>query len=291
MFEVQNKISGVESEFWCSSWKNNRIVTGSLDGNIRVWDNDLVLLKQLSASPLGLVSVATDGIHVASTSLDGKLKVWNIETEAMKEKNVGCGDVWQVKWQPSSSMLAYSTQDGCIVQVDASDLETPLTTYKGQSSSFVTTIAFSPDGKYVAAGNKNGVISIFDVIGGNEITHIEGHHSPIRCLAFSYNNTILSGADDKSINIFDSMTGKKLGSLIGHSGWVLGIACSPNGSHIASCSTDKTIKIWATADKSCLTTLHHHTHQVVSLEWSAFGDFLTSISQDQSIISYRCISK
>jgi hypothetical protein len=41
-------------------------VTGSLDGKVRVWDNDLVLLKQFEASPLGITSVATNGYGVLS---------------------------------------------------------------------------------------------------------------------------------------------------------------------------------------------------------------------------------
>jgi WD repeat-containing protein 61 len=294
MFEVQNKISGVESEFWCFSWKNNRIVTGSLDGIIRVWDNDLVLLKQWNVSPLGLISLATNGVDVASSSMDGKLKIWNIETGELKDgqsKTIGCGDLWQVKWQPSSSAIAYSSS-GKIERVDIKDLENPLSEFAGTSSAFITSLAFSADGKYIASGNKDGVISIFDVIGGNEVAYIaDAHNTPIRCLAFSYNNTILSGADDKSVNIFDCVTGKKLGSLVGHSGLVSGISCSPNGAHIATCSSDKTIKIWSTADKSCLNTLHHHTAPVVALEWSMLGDYLVSISHDQSIISYRCVSK
>jgi len=290
MFEVQNNIAGCDSEFWCVTWKNNRIVTGSIDGKVRIWDNDLVLLKQLASSPLGVISVATNGFDVASSSMDGKLRIWNMETGELKQDlNIGCGNIWQIKWQPESSVLAYSNSTGGISRLDTITNEN-LPLLQGPST-FVTALAYSPDGKFIASGNREGVITIFDVIGGIETVKIEAHVTPIRCISFSYSNTILSGAEDKLINIFDIFSGKKLGSLSGHSSWLFGISCSPNSTQVASCSADKTVKIWSLADNSCLTTLHHHTGQVLGVEWGTYGDYLVSISEDKSIISYKCISK
>jgi len=271
-------------------WKNNRIITGSIGGTVRVWDNDLNLQRQIEVSKLGIVSVVTNGYDFACTSLDGKLKLYDNETgELKKELTFGCGNVWQLRWHPESNILAYS--NGNNIGRISLDSEESFSVLSG-SDSFSTSLAYSPDGNYLASGFKDGSIAIFESSTVNLVTTIkEAHLSPIRCLAFFNNNTIYSGGDDKAINIFDISSGSRLGALTGHSSWIYSISCSPKRNLIASCSADKTIKIWSTSDNTLLSTLYQHTGQVMGVEWSAFGDYLVSVGEDKAIIIYKCISK
>jgi WD repeat-containing protein 61 len=289
MFEVQNKFQS-DAELWNVSWKNNRIVTGSINGKISVFDTDIVLLKQFEASALGIVSIATDGIDVVCSTMDGKLKYWNIERGELKlDRHFGCGNIWHIRWQPNSSIIAFSNSEGGISRFDLVTQES-LPVLQG-ASSFITALAYSQDGKYLASGNKEGGITIFETASGTQVNQFDAHSCPIRCVAFSYSNTLLTGADDQMINIFDIFSKSKLGTLYGHSSWIFSISCSSNQTHVASCSADKTVRVWSLADNTCLTTLHHHTEQVLGIEWSAFGDYLVSVSEDKSIISYKCLSK
>jgi len=71
--------------------------------------------------------------------------------------------------------------------------------------------------------------------------------------------------------------------LSGHSGEVLEIAFSPDGSLLASASTDNSVKVWNTADGSLLYTLEGHTDTVLSLAFSPDGALLLSGSRDRTV--------
>ena len=74
---------------------------------------------------------------------------------------------------------------------------------------------------------------------------LEGHSYPVNSVAYSPNGTkIISGSDDKTVKIWDAITGICLKTLEGHSETVFSVAYSPDGTKIISGSHDTTVKIW-----------------------------------------------
>ena len=58
-------------------------------------------------------------------------------------------------------------------------------------------------------------------------------------LAFSPNGTqIVSRSKDKTLQLWDAMSGAHLNTLSGHSDWVQSVAFSPDGRQIVSGSSD-----------------------------------------------------
>ena len=58
----------------------------------------------------------------------------------------------------------------------------------------------------------------------------------------------MSGSSDLTLRIWDAHTGQiLLGPLGGHTGSVLSVTYSPDGSHIASGSHDRSVRVWDAA--------------------------------------------
>src|SRR5438876_12414882 len=77
--------------------------------------------------------------------------------------------------------------------------------------------------------------------------------------------------------------GAEVRKLKGHQGSVLAVAFSPDGKVLASCSRDKTIKIWDPATGELKKALSEHTGDVYGVAFSWQGDFLASGGRDKII--------
>ncbi|KAG1843729.1 WD40-repeat-containing domain protein, partial [Suillus tomentosus] len=78
---------------------------------------------------------------------------------------------------------------------------------------------------------------------------LEGHTDWVRSVSFSPDGTrIVSGSDDKTIQLWDAGTGQPVGEpLKGHTDWVRSVSFSPDGTRIISSSDDGTVRVWYAA--------------------------------------------
>eukprot|EP01126_Amoeba_proteus_P024274 TRINITY_DN2448_c0_g2_i2.p1 TRINITY_DN2448_c0_g2~~TRINITY_DN2448_c0_g2_i2.p1 ORF type:complete len:221 (+),score=34.44 TRINITY_DN2448_c0_g2_i2:62-724(+) len=206
MFEVKNHVKDAHlSEVWALSWRRNKIMTGAVDGTIKVWNRDLELQHQLDASPLAIVSVSSNTQNVGvSTGLDGHIRAWNLESGVLLlDIDSGPGvNAWNIACQPGTGQVGTTGASG---QIQIWDLNKGMKAGHYQTnSSFTTAISYSSDGKLVACGTKEGNVIVFDTTSGKVLHTLEAHFSPVRCLDFSHSgNLLFTGSDDMHINIFD----------------------------------------------------------------------------------------
>jgi WD40 repeat protein len=87
-------------------------------------------------------------------------------------------------------------------------------------------------------------------------------------------------------------------SLEGHADRVWFVCWSPDGSQLASCSGDKTVRIWAkqrlapaseVAEWHCVAVLEEaHTRTVRACSWSPNGRYLATASFDATTAIWEC---
>jgi hypothetical protein len=77
--------------------------------------------------------------------------------------------------------------------------------------------------------------------------------------------------------------------LEGHTNSVFALACTPDGTTLASGSSDKTIRLWRLADNTCTAILKGHTNSVLALACTPDGTTLASSSHDNTIRLWRLV--
>ena len=83
-------------------------------------------------------------------------------------------------------------------------------------------------------------------------------------------------------------------TLTGHISWIRSVSWSSDRKHIASCSNDKTIRVWDAQSGNCIHTLKGHTAGVYSVTWSPDSKYLASGAGDTMVkvwdtTTYNCI--
>jgi hypothetical protein len=115
----------------------------------------------------------------------------------------------------------------------------------------VASLAFSPDGKMLAAGCYDAVIRLLDTASGKEIRHMEGHGNVAYSLAFSADGrTLASGSFDKTVRLWEAFSGLQIAAYQGHRGPVTAVAMRKDGRGIFSGSADTSILVWDTTGRS-----------------------------------------
>lgn len=114
----------------------------------------------------------------------------------------------------------------------------------------VTTLVFSPDGKYIASGGGGAGVILTDVTTGEPVTTLRAHHGAITSLAFSRDGKWLAtGSTDRTCRVFDVETGYEWLVLRGHTQRIQSIDFHPDGDRLVTASTDGSMKVWNIRDR------------------------------------------
>ncbi len=119
---------------------------------------------------------------------------------------------------------------------------------------------------------------------------IKGHFGNINAIAIHPDgNTLISGSDDRQINLWNLPTGKLLYTFSGQAEAVLSVAISPDGKQVISGSVDRKISSWQLATKkynrtfSYLNSPYSHNGFVNAVVYSPNGNIIVSASTDKII--------
>jgi len=153
-------------------------------------------------------------------------------------------------------------------------------------------VAFSPDSSQVVTtvdGPGSGVVQVWDVATGKELTRLEGHEGPVWDVSFHPDGEqIATASPDKTARLWSARTGQML-ALCQHAGEVCNVWFSPDGQRFVTCSGEMTAQEWTRAqmwdarDGRLLWNLQVHTDNLKSVVFSADAQKLITASRDSTV--------
>jgi RNA polymerase sigma factor (sigma-70 family) len=148
----------------------------------------------------------------------------------------------------------------------------------------VHTVAVSPDGKTVAAGDSDRTIHLWQAATGRELSPVVGHQGAVSAIAFSPDSKILASAGyDGALRLWDVATGSGLRTLEGHEDVVTAVTFSPDGKTLAAAGADGKIRLWEVSTGRALRSCAGHRGRVWSATWAGDGKTLASGGGDKTL--------
>lgn len=151
----------------------------------------------------------------------------------------------------------------------------------------LTALAYSPDGKFLAAAAGRSVLLFGAETGKIEAT-LSGHPGPLTTVWISPDGRTLVAAGgrpgiDGSITVWDLATKSKRHEIQGHKDSILDAAFAPDGTRLATASYDREIKLWDLNEGKELRTLKDHTDAVYAVAFAPNGALLASAGADRTV--------
>ena len=149
----------------------------------------------------------------------------------------------------------------------------------------VTSVAITPDTKFVVTGSADRTVRIWDTLSGKEIRQLKGHTGKVTGVAvIDYEEDwIVSTSDDGTVRLWDLATGKELGQLVGHSGPVKCVSVAKNWPYIVTGGADRTVRFWDPLTLKERFRYTEHSGAITSIALSPGGRFVLSGSADGKV--------
>ncbi|MBK6836391.1 MAG: caspase family protein [Bacteroidetes bacterium] len=201
------------------------------------------------------MTVTNDGNYIVAAGDDKAVKVWSLQTgEVVKEflGEIGLGSagiISSIALSPDNKYLAVggsfatdmtSMKGGGDVRIY--DFKTKkIVALLTDNALPVNTLAFSPDGKLLATGNKGKTIRTYSMDNFKLQKTMEGHEREVWHLCFAGNKKVVSCSLDGTVKLWNAEKGKEIASQKLHTGMITRVAASKDGKRIYSSGEDKQI--------------------------------------------------
>lgn len=273
-----------------------RVVSGSDDGQVRVWDvrTGAIVIGPLKghAGSIYSIAISHDGARIISSSYDRTIRVWDTQTgDSIGTPLKGHTDmIWSVAFSPDSTHIISGSSDETIRIWDGKTGGPIGEPIKGHTG-VVFSVAFSPSGNQIISCSGDGTIRIWDAHTRALLGEpLEGHTWKVYKAIFSSDGTrIISASHDGTIRISNADNRTAIGELREDSA-ILSMALSPDEARIVSGSQDRSIHIWDLRSRALIgAPLKGHTERVYSVAFLPDNARVISCSGDGTICIWAAL--
>ena len=196
------------------------------------------------------VAFSPDNARIVTGSRDRAVEIWDVQTGALLRLLDGQGEVFSVAYSPDGMLIAAgsgSSGSGAPGQVSVWDAQTGalLWTRKGHSERCLS-VAFSPDGSTLGSAGSDNTVRLWSPRAGRLERILEAPDVLMTCaVAFAPDSkTLASGGSDGRARLWDINKGTVLRLFPSQEATVQSVAFAPNGKLLACGSQNGVVNLW-----------------------------------------------
>jgi WD40 repeat protein len=277
------------------------LIAAGADGTLRLWNvaarGHPVAVATLARAdktlPLYTAAFSPDGRVIAAAGAGKVVKLWQVSgsgtvTPLGQPLTGPTYTVYSIAFSRDGRLLAAGSADGTVRLWDVANPARPRPVGRplkvpgaAGAGGYVQSVAFSADGKTLAAGTSVKTVWLWNVsrpaapvrFRGMPLT---GPAEMVSSVAFSPSGTTLAASsEDNKVWLWsvhaNRRTATRDGTLAGATDWANTIAFSPDGRSLAEGTSDASVFVWNLARKAITATLAQ-PQPVTSVTWDGQGE-------------------
>ncbi|KAI0902500.1 WD40 repeat-like protein [Annulohypoxylon nitens] len=272
---------GHSDSVYCQQFDENKIITGSRDKTIRIWDMHTLQCRLIIGPPRAFTDTSIlfdqtgQPMHYAlcpdNQQVNTSVPV-TVSFPIHHSASILC-------LQYDDDILVTGSSDSTCIIYNVRAGYRPVRRLQFHTAA-VLDLAF--DDKHIVTCSKDCSICVWDRATGALIKQLTGHTGPVNAVQLR-GNTLVSCSGDFTVKLWNIDSGRVIRELAGHT---KGLACSQfseDGRYVASAGSDKVIRIWDANTGECLREIQAHESLVRSLHIDSISGRLISGSYDTDI--------
>ncbi|KAF9361199.1 hypothetical protein BGX34_007286, partial [Mortierella sp. NVP85] len=211
---------------------------------------------------------------LASGSGDATARIWRIPDETLQEPIVlkhlpaltdSNRDVTTMDWNATGTLLATGFYDGqARIWTQRGELRYLMSQHRGP----IFALKWNKKGNYILTGSLDHTTIVWDAFTGEAKQQHEFHTGAVLDVDWLDNSTFATSSSDGKVYVCKVDSADPLKVFEGHKDEVNAIRWDPLGDLLASCSDDKTAKIWSMSQDDCLFDFTAHSAAVYDMTWA-----------------------
>jgi len=283
--EEVGSLIGVDSVSFSPDGKN---IYSESSSNLNIWEllsREVTTLKGHEDWVLA-IRFSSDGNQLASASRDVTAKIWEVSSGRELASSKGNGRDLKLR---SRRELSFSSDlkyliSYYVIETDKEKYVHKTDIWQISSGKEMTLlnelegrfVRVSPDGKLLAAWDREKTIKILEVSTGKEIFTFEGEKGLMSLMEFSSDGRYFaSGSDRETIKVWEILSGKEVSSLNVNKEPIQKICLSHDGRYLASNNfDDNQIKIWDVLKEKVIATIKGYYYVSISDKYLALSSWI-----------------
>ncbi|KPL20814.1 MAG: hypothetical protein AMJ75_11175 [Phycisphaerae bacterium SM1_79] len=269
---------------------------GDRDGTIRVLNPKSGQLRHTNipawCGPVHSVRFSSDNKVLATSAGSGTICLWDAHRwqplRKFEADSITGGfppSVSPITWDPGDTVIARPNNRQDALEILDSQSGQVLRVLHGNSQK-IASVAWSPDGKLLAAGTIDGKDHLWDIKSDSNEPFLTLDARTGRANIVTWRpdgQSLITAGEDGNIKLWEPRTGRLTHTFDKHTGPITCLAPSPNGKVLASGSPDGTIRLWDVARGRTFNLLRNELNApqagqsaCTAVAWSPNGTLLAS---------------